>query len=124
MTTDQIIALILGSAVLGAVVSSIINGIFNYRLKLKDVKEGRMKMALELTRMKREQVLEAARSSGAPIKVTLFDPAVTMSDYLAALDEIGRTGRWAHGDKRSAAHRPAGMPHDQAWTGEAEQSPK
>ena len=54
-------------------------------------------MAMELAKMKDVQLLEAVKMSGAP--ATPWDPAVSLSDYLEALDEIDRTGRWKKGDK-------------------------
>lgn len=98
----------------GSVVTALINGWVTYTVKIAEleqqgtlerarIKEGCIQMAAELAKMKDAQLLEAVRLSDQP--ATPWDPAVALSDYLAALDEIDRTGRWSRGDAAHDAFR-------------------
>ena len=82
----------------GSLLTALITAWVTTRVERVRTKEGRIKMAMELAKMKDAQLLEAVKMSGQP--GTPWDPAVALSDYLAALDEIHRTGRWAAGDKQ------------------------
>jgi len=99
----NLIAVVLSSAAAGALLSSVVNGLFNYRLKKADIKEQRLRMALDLTKLRIDTVIEAQRRSGRAVQ--LWDPAVMFADYLAALNEIATTGRWAKGDRIVAPYR-------------------
>lgn len=92
----QLVASAAIGGLFGGAIAALINGWVTYTVKIAEIKEGRIKMAMELAKMKDAQLLEAVKMSGKA--GTPWDPAVALSDYLAALDEIDRTGRWAKGD--------------------------
>jgi hypothetical protein len=87
MTSSQVVALLLGSAVISGIVGALINGVFNTYLKRWELRESRLKIASELTRLNQERYIEAYRNSpGAD--VGLQDPATVLRFYLAELDKI------------------------------------
>lgn len=106
----ETLGLILGSVAVGALVSSVVNGFFQHRIsvarmahekhmKAVELKQDRMRTALELSRLKNEQVIEAARNMpGRPVE--LWDPAASVAVYLKALEEIDRTGVWVAGQEK------------------------
>jgi uncharacterized protein (DUF2062 family) len=49
-------SIVLGSAAIGAIVSSTISALVTYKLKQAEIKEGRIRMAMELARLKSDQV--------------------------------------------------------------------
>jgi hypothetical protein len=64
-------------------------------MKMLELRHQRMAVANELTQQKNEQLMEIIRRGGS---VTFWDPAVSLSDYLEAVEEIEKTGRWKRGD--------------------------
>jgi hypothetical protein len=82
----------------GSILTALINAWVTSGVEKARIKEGRTRMAMELAKMKDSQLLEAVKISGQ--SGTPWDPAVALSDYLEALDEIDRTGRWAKGDSQ------------------------
>lgn len=87
MTPGEIAGLLLGSAVVSGIVSSIIGGVFNSRLKRAELRESRLAVAAQLTRLNQERYIEAGRNSPGS-QVALQDPGQVMRFYLADLDAM------------------------------------
>jgi hypothetical protein len=59
-------------------------------LKRAELRESRLAIAADLTRLNQERYIEAGRSSAAPSEVALQDPAQVMRFYLAELDAMAK----------------------------------
>lgn len=90
----------LGSAGIGALVSSLINGLFNYLAKIRELERRDLELCLELARMKHQQlvVVQDWAGKGAPLPVKLWDPLVSVIEYRRGLDEFRKTGGWEKGE--------------------------
>jgi hypothetical protein len=96
--TDAL-ALVLGSAAVGALISGIVNGIFNWKMKGKELERQDMEIALKLTELKHEQLLAAHdmyKKQGQDVGVDFFDPSSVSSSITTASRS---TGRRADGQK-------------------------
>lgn len=102
---------VLIGAAIGAIAAAIVNGVFNQiskrreiehqkHMKFVELKQQRMQIALDLAKLKNEQLIEAARNTRGA-NVSMWDPAVSVADYLEALEEIDQTGRWRRGDQNA-----------------------
>lgn len=102
MTRMQLLGIVLGSAGLGALVSSVVNGIFAYVMKRQELLRQDEQIAARVTEMKHQQLLAAQdwaiKSEGKAREVDLWDPLVTAIGYLRGLAEFRKTGRWEKGE--------------------------
>ena len=88
----------------GALISALVNAIFNYRIKVKEFEIRDIEIALKLTEIREKQVVtlaEIAHRKGRDKGVRLIDPALQMASYLKALKEIKSKGAWELGEWRS-----------------------
>jgi hypothetical protein len=98
----ETIALILGSAAVGALISSVVSGIFARRAQRDEL--GDLEMALKMAELKHQQMVttqEWNQKSGRDADVSFFDPLVTVIGYDRGIKEYRKTGRW---DKGETAH--------------------
>ncbi len=100
--------LVAAGAVIGAWVSGFVNGRYNLKIKELELEVQRTIIALECARLKHEQLVAcqdwSIRSDGKGRKVDLWDPLLSVIDYLAGMDEFQKTGKWT---KAEASHYPA-----------------
>lgn len=89
MTTNEIVALFFGSALVSGIVSATVNGIFNSWLKRAELRESRLAVAATLTRLNQERYIEAGRNTPGS-EVALLDPARVLRFYIAELDSIAK----------------------------------
>lgn len=73
---SETLALIFGSAAVGALISSIVNGVFNRRMKDQELERQDMEMALKMAELKHRQMIAVQ-----PADVSFWDPLVTMIEY-------------------------------------------
>ena len=101
---NQTLVLILGSAAVGALLSSVVSGIFSYFTERRQLARRDLEMALKLAELKHQQMItvqEWTQKSGRDADVRFFDPLVTVIDYDRGIKEYRNTGRW---DKGETAH--------------------
>src|SRR4051812_27313170 len=89
MTSNAIVTLLLGSAVISGIVAAAINGGFNTLLKRAGLRERRLAIAAQLTRLNQERYIEAGRNSPSEM-VQLKDPGDVLRFYLAQVDAIAK----------------------------------
>lgn len=102
---SQMLALILGSAAVGALISSIVNGLFNWWAKQAELERRDIEMALKMAELKHQQLVAThdwSAKQGREVGVDFFDPLVSVIDYCDGMKEYRQTGRWARGE---AGHR-------------------
>jgi hypothetical protein len=102
------VALILGSAAVGALLSSLVNGVFTYLVQRGDLARRDLEMALKLAELKHQQLTatqEWHHRQGRDASVNLFDPLVSVIDYDRGIKEYRRTGRWLRGGDAHEAQR-------------------
>jgi len=103
--TGEIVTIVLGSAVLGAAVSSIITSLFGHWAKRQELHRQDLDLALKLTELKHRQVIQLgdwAGKDGRPFHATFFDPLVTVFRYRSGIEEFRRTGRWSEAEESMA----------------------
>ncbi len=101
MTTPEILGLVLGSAAVGALISSIVNGIFNWKMKRRELERQDMAMALKMAELKHQQLVTTHDwyvKQGREVGVDFFDPLVSVIDYCDGMKEYRKTGRWKKGE--------------------------
>jgi hypothetical protein len=97
----ETLGLILGSAGVGALVSSLINGFFSWRSKKAELERRDMEMALKMAELKHQQLVAVHdwyTKQGRDVPVDLYDPLVTVIDYCDGMKEYRKTGRWKKGE--------------------------
>jgi hypothetical protein len=108
MTRAQLITLILGSAGIGAFVSSLVNAVANYFTKQHEFRRQDEQFALRLTELKHQQLMAvqewAIKAEGQSRPLDFWDPLVTAINYVRGLDEFRKTGTWQKGE---TSHRKA-----------------
>lgn len=87
MSTQDLITLVLGSAVLSSVIAALISGLMNNAAMRANRRESRLAVAAELTRLNQERYIEAGRNTPGA-EVALPDPADVLRFYLANLDAL------------------------------------
>ena len=95
------LVLILGSAAVGALISSLVNGLFNWRAKKAELERRDMEMALKMAELRHQQLMAVQEwnlKTGQPQPVSFFDPLVTVIDYRDGMEEYRRTGHWKKGE--------------------------
>lgn len=94
----DILAIVLSSAAIGAVVSSRVNGIFNVVIKNRELKLQDLTFATRLAELKHQQLMAvqewAAKEEGKTRPIDLWDPFQTVIDYIRGLEEFRKTGQW------------------------------
>lgn len=101
MSVPEILGLVLGSAAVGALVSSIVNGIFNSRSKLQELERRDMEMALKMAELKHQQMVTVYQwhaTKGGDPAVTFIDPLMSVIEYHKGIKEYGKTGGWKKGE--------------------------
>jgi hypothetical protein len=104
---SETLVLILGSAAVGALISSIVNGVFNWWAKKAELERLDMEMALKMAELKHQQLVithEWYAKQGKDRGVDFFDPLVSVIDYCDGMKKYRKTGRWPKGE---AGHRNA-----------------
>ena len=89
MLDQDLIAVVLGSALVSSIVAALIGGLLNATAMRANRREGRLSVAVELTRLNQERNIEAGRNTPGA-EVTLPDPADVLRFYLANLDALER----------------------------------
>ncbi|SRR5581483_3259534 len=110
MTTPEILGLILGSAGVGALVSSLVNGLFNWWATKAELERRDTEMALKMAELKHQQLLATHdwhAKQDRDVSVSFFDPVVSVIGYCDGMKEYRRTGRWAKGGE-GHCRTPAG----------------
>ena len=78
MSGQQILGLVLGSAAVGALVSSLINGLFALMTKRLELQRQDESFAARLTEIKHQQLIAAQewaiKTEGRPRQLDLWDP--------------------------------------------------
>lgn len=101
------LTVVLTSAAIGAVVASLINGLFSLLIKKWDAQLQDLTLATRLAELKHQQIVATQdweiKAGGRPRSADLWDPLQTVIGYLAGLKEYRRTGTWA---KAEASHKP------------------
>jgi len=101
----DIMTLVLSSAAIGAVVASVVNGVFNLVVKSWDIRLQNLTLATRLAELKHQQLVTvqdwAEKAEGKARPAELWDPLQTVIGYLAGLEEYRKTGKWA---KAEASH--------------------
>lgn len=95
------LALILGSAAVGALISSVVNGFFSRWSKREELERRDMEMALKMAELKHQQVImiyEWNVKSERDPDVALFDPLMSVISYCDGMKEYRKTGRWEKGE--------------------------
>jgi hypothetical protein len=101
MTGGEVLALVLGSAAVGALASSIVTGTFNRKDKRAELERRDMEMALKMAELKHQQVVTTYNwhaAQGRDPGVTFIDPFMSVIDYHKGMEEFRKTGRWAKGE--------------------------
>ena len=97
---SQTLALILGSAAVGALISSLVNGLFNWCSKKAELERRDVEMALKMAELKHQQVVTVynwhAAQGGDPA-VTFIDPLMSVIEYRKGMEEYRKTGAWKKG---------------------------
>jgi hypothetical protein len=91
----------LGAAI-GALVAAVVNGVANWLIKREEIKVQRLGIAMKCAELKHQQLVAAqdwAIKEGRPRDIDLWDPLVSVIDYMNGLDEFERTGGWARGKR-------------------------
>ncbi len=112
MTAPEILGLVLGSAAVGALVSSVVNGIVNWKTKQQELERQDMQMALKMAELRHQQLVTVHdwhANRGEAVGIEFYDPLVTVMDYCNGMKEYRKTGRWAKGEAglRKASERNA-----------------
>jgi hypothetical protein len=87
MTGGEVLGLVLGSAAVGALASSIVTGIFNRKDKLAELQRRDMEMALKMAELKHQQLVTTYNwhaAQGRDPGVTFIDPLVSVIKYHTA----------------------------------------
>ncbi|HVS88591.1 MAG TPA: hypothetical protein VHF01_10280 [Candidatus Acidoferrum sp.] len=97
----SVLYLVLGSAAVGALVSSLVNAVVMIRIKKMETELHYLELALKVAEMKHQQVLAAkdwAIKEGTPRDVSFFDPLYSLIEYVRGIEEFRKTGKWAKGE--------------------------
>ena len=98
---NETVALILGSAAVGALISSLVNGLVNWRTKKAELERRDMEMALKMAELKHQQLVATHDwhvKQDHDVPVGFFDPLVSVIGYCEGVKEYRRTGRWVKGE--------------------------
>jgi len=92
------LTLVLSSAVIGALVSSVVNGVVNLIIKKREWRLQEITLAARLAEMKHQQVVAvqewAMKTEGRARNAELWDPLQTVIEYLQGMDEFRKACRW------------------------------
>ena len=94
MTGGEVAGLVFGSAVLGALASSVINGVFAWRAKIQELERRDMEMALKMAELKNQQLLamkDWSIKEGRPAGVDFWDPLQSVIEYRRGMAEYQKT---------------------------------
>src|SRR5262249_54151851 len=101
MTGPELVGVILGSAAAGALISSVVTGIFNARMNREELERQHMEMALKLADLKHQQMVRVAeweaKERGVSRPVVFSDPMMSVIGYREAMKEYRKTGMWKKG---------------------------
>lgn len=106
---NETVGLILGSATVGALISSGINAWANYRIKDREHQRKDIEMALKMADLKHQQLVitqEWNIRTNQTTSVSFWDPLVTVIHYQRGLEEFRRTGRWERGESTHVSRTP------------------
>ena len=95
------LALILGSAAVAALVSSLINAIGNWLAKRAELERQDMELAFRLTQLRHDQMIKLREwriQSGQSAAFAVWDPFMTAIVYRRAMEEFRKTGHWEKGE--------------------------
>ena len=95
------LSLWLGAAI-GALVASIVNGVFNWLIKRDELRVHRLGIALKCAELKHQQLVVSqdwAFRQGAPQNVEHWDPLVSVIDYMNGMQEFEKRGQWTKGQR-------------------------
>jgi hypothetical protein len=95
-------------AILGALISSWVNGRYNLKIKQLELEAQKITIALRCAELKQQQLVPvqdwSIRSDGKGRNVDLWDPLQSVIDYLSGMEEFQTKGKWT---KAEASHYPA-----------------
>ena len=98
---SQTLALFLGSAAVGALISSLVNSLFNWWAKKAELERRDMEMALKMAELKHQQLVithDWHAKQGRDVGVDFFDPFNSVIDYCDGMKEYRKTGKWRKGE--------------------------
>jgi hypothetical protein len=110
MTAPEVLGLVLGSAGVGALISSVVNGIFNWKTKQQELERQDMQMALKMAELRHQQLVAVHdwhSNRGEEVGIEFYDPLATVMGYCDGMKEYRKTGRWAKGE---AGHQKPDAP--------------
>jgi hypothetical protein len=94
--------------ILGAWLSSFVNGRYNLRIKELELEAQKTTIALQCAELKHQQLVAcqdwAIRTEGKARDIDLWDPLQSVIGYLAGMDEFRSSGRWT---KAEQSHYPS-----------------
>src|SRR3972149_87016 len=93
----ETVGLILGSAAVGALISSGINALTNYVTKREELEREDMQMALKMAELKHQQMVTTQQWNiqyGKAVTVEFWDPLVSVISYREGMKEFRETGEW------------------------------
>jgi hypothetical protein len=97
------VEIVLSSAAIGAVIASLINGVFNLIIKNRELRLQDIGLVTKMAELKHQQLIAAQdwtiRTTGTTRPVDFWDPLQTAIGYLDGLQEYRKTGKWAKADK-------------------------
>src|SRR5713101_8436371 len=102
------LGLILGSAAIAAIVSSLINAIANWLAKRAELERQDMEIAFKMAQLKHDQLAKVGDwrlHEGAPIAADFWDPFMTVIIYRRAMTEFRKTGHWDKGEAELEKYR-------------------
>jgi hypothetical protein len=95
-------------AIIGAWLSSFVNGRYNLKIKELELIAQKTTVALQCAELKHQQLVAcqdwAIRTEGKARNIDLWDPLQSVMDYLKGMDEFRGTGKWTKADQ---SHYPA-----------------
>ena len=95
--------LVAAGAIIGAWISSFVNGRYNLKIKQLELEAQKTTIALECARLKHDQLVAcqdwAIRTEGRAREMKLWDPLQSVIDYLAGIDEFREKGKWTKAEE-------------------------
>jgi hypothetical protein len=111
---SDITAVVLGSVAIGALISSLVTGLFFWWSKRAELARQDLQVAVKMTELRHQQMLfmaEFEEKRGRSRKIDVWDPLVMTVEYHRGVKEVLKTGGWQKGE---ASHTPAKSPTPEA----------
>ncbi len=95
------LALILGSAAVAALISSLINAIGNWLAKRAELERQDMEIAFKMAQLRHDQLVKVREWTAnelQPAAISFWDPFMTVIHYRRAMKEFRKSGTWERGE--------------------------